>query len=162
MLIEYRKYWKNYVFQSLFATVVTFAAFLFLETENLVIESSLGATAFIVFAIPNNLTAKTRNVIGGHLVGIVCGYTGTLLLYLPFNLALIHAAAYAVTLGLSMFLMVVIDTEHPPAASTALGICISIANGDGFSTRQAMTLILFVTILSMIRKIFKTTLRDLT
>ena len=61
-----------------------------------------------------------------------------------------------------MFIMVVIDTEHPPAAGTALGICISIGSGDGFSARQAITLILFVTILSMIRRIFKTALRDLT
>ncbi|OHE59734.1 MAG: hypothetical protein A2Z47_16355 [Thermodesulfovibrio sp. RBG_19FT_COMBO_42_12] len=64
---ELRVFWKNYVFQSLFATLAIFIVLLFLNLQHVVIIASIGATTFIIFAMPNYITAKPRNVIGGHL-----------------------------------------------------------------------------------------------
>ena len=73
-LKELRLYWKNYVFQSLFATLVIFAVLLGLRFQEVVIIASIGSTAFIVFAMPNSVAAKPVNIIGGQLVGFACGY----------------------------------------------------------------------------------------
>ena len=64
MIEEFRLYWKHYVLQSLFATVAVFVVLYFLSLQNAVIIASLGASTFIVFAMPDNVTAKPRNVVG--------------------------------------------------------------------------------------------------
>ena len=76
-LREFWQHWRNYVFQSLLATMSLFCVLIFLEQGEQVIVASLGATAFVVFALPNNLTAQPRNVIGGHIVGLICGFVAT-------------------------------------------------------------------------------------
>jgi len=47
---ELRVFWKNYVFQSLFATLAIFIVLLFLNLQHVVIIASIGATTFILFA----------------------------------------------------------------------------------------------------------------
>ncbi len=96
--------WKHYVFQSLFATVALFTVFLFLSIEHVVVIASIGATVFIVFAMPKNITAKPRNVIGGHLVGLT---SGSLCSLIPHSLFLSSILVYSVAVGLSIFVMVV-------------------------------------------------------
>jgi CBS-domain-containing membrane protein len=127
MIDKFRLHWKNYVFQSLFATVAVFVVLYFLTLQNAVIIASIGATAFIVFAMPKALTANARNVIGGHVV------------------------------GLSIFTMVVTDTEHPPASGTALGVAIT-----GVHPNVLITVVLSIVLLSLIHHFFKPYLRDLT
>ena len=39
----------------------------------MVIISAMGATSFIVFAMPKTVSAQTKHVIGGHLVGLASG-----------------------------------------------------------------------------------------
>ncbi|MEA3225762.1 MAG: HPP family protein, partial [Planctomycetota bacterium] len=121
---EFRAYWKNYVFQSLLATLVIFFILLSLSfQEDAVIIASLGATAFIVFAMPNQITARSRNIIGGYIVGFLCGFVCSLVpIAEVMNESLGHSLLYAVAVGLSIFIMVVIDTEHPPASGVALGV----------------------------------------
>ena len=75
-LREVRQHWKNYVFQSLLATASVFCVLIFLEQGEEVIIASRGATAFVVFALPDKITAQPRNVIGGHIVGLMCGFAG--------------------------------------------------------------------------------------
>ena len=58
MVDEFRQHWRNYVFQSLFATLAVFVVLYFLTLQNAVIIASLGATAFIVFAMPSYLPAQ--------------------------------------------------------------------------------------------------------
>ena len=73
MVEEFRRYWKNYVAQSMLAGCVVLAVLMSLSEGYMVIIASIGSTAFIVFATPASLTAQTRNVIGGQLVGLACG-----------------------------------------------------------------------------------------
>lgn len=70
---------KNYVLQSLAASISIFVVFLILTTEDIVFIASIGATAFIIFAMPESITAKPRNVIGGHITGIIVGTLSTLI-----------------------------------------------------------------------------------
>lgn len=117
----------HYIYQSLLATLTLLAVLLILRFSRVVIIAALGATAFIVFAMPKNITAQPRNVIGGHVVGIIAGSICSLLIYqealanylgLDFEILMIVAASISV--GLTIFIMVVTDTEHPPGCSTAL------------------------------------------
>jgi len=154
MVKEFRLFWRNYVFQSLFATCAIFIVFLFLGLQHMVIIASIGATAFIVFAMPKSITAKPRNIIGGHLVGLISGYLCALI---PHHLFLHSIIVYSFAVGLSIFIMVVADTEHPPASGTALGVAIR-----GFSLEVTIAIITSVIILSLIHHLFKRYLRDLT
>jgi CBS-domain-containing membrane protein len=150
---ELRLYWKNYVLQSLAAAISIFVLFLILTTEDVVFIASIGATAFIIFAMPESITAKPRNVIGGHLTGIIVGSFSILI---PHQQTLASIAIYSLAVGVSIFIMVVIDTEHPPAAGTALGIAIG-----GFSLNVTAILILSALALSLIHHFFRPYLKDL-
>lgn len=145
---------QSYIFQSVLAGITIFAVMLFLNiAKHAVIIAAIGSTAFIVFAIPNSPTAGFRNVVGGHAVGIFSGYLSTLLPHFSF----IHvSAAYAIAVALSVFLMVGTDTEHPPAAGTALGIAII-----GFSPAIGLFTLLSALILSIGHYILKPWLKDL-
>jgi len=116
--------------------------------------ASIGATAFVIFAMPNSLTAKTRNTIGGYIAGII---TGSLCAFIPHDSYIAAMSIYSVAVGVSIFIMVVADLEHPPASGAALSFAI-----NGFELRTAITVISCVIILSLIRAIFKKHLRDLT
>ena len=151
---ELRLYWKNYVFQSLFATLAIFIVLLTLSLQEAVIIASIGATTFIVFAMPKSITAKPRNVIGGHLVGLI---SGSLCALIPHTLYLHSIMVYSLAVGFSIFIMVITYTEHPPASGTALGVAI-----HGFSLGVTIAVIISVVILSLIHHLFKRYLRDLT
>lgn len=151
---KFKLFWKNYLYQSFLATLAVFVVLLFLSIEQAVIIASIGASAFIVFAMPKNVTAKPRNVIGGHIVGLLSGSLCTLL---PQPSFLYSISAYSLAVGISIFIMVVIDTEHPPAAGTALGVAMK-----GFSLHVAIAVITSAVILSSIHYILKSSLKDLT
>ncbi len=151
---ELRLYWKNYVFQSLFATLAIFIVLLTLSLQEAVIIASIGATTFIVFAMPKSITAKPRNVIGGHIVGLI---SGSLCALIPHPLFIHSIMVYSLAVGFSIFIMVITDTEHPPASGTALGVAI-----HGFSLGVTIAVIISVVILSLIHHLFKRYLRDLT
>lgn len=154
MVKELRLFWKNYLFQSLFATVATFIVLSFLSPQQAVIEASIGSTIFIVFAMPKSVTAKPRNVIGGHSVGLIFG---SLCALIPHPSFLHSIVVYSLAVGLSILIMVITNTEHPPASGTALGVVMK-----GFSPNVAIAVITSAIILSLIHHFFKRYLRDLT
>ena len=108
---------------------------LILGRERMVVASAIGATAFIVFAMPKSVSAQTRNVIGGHIVGLAAGHL-SLAIPLPFSIECALAVAIAI------FLMVALDVEHPPAAGTALAVVINEVSRDTFIAILASALIL--------------------
>lgn len=154
MLRELRAYWKYYVFQSFFAVVTLFIVLLALRMEHPVKIASIGSSAFIVFAMPNSITAKPRNVIGGHVVGLICG---SLCALIPSTTLYHSALVYSLAVGLSIFIMVVIDMEHPPASGTALGFAIT-----GFSDEATIAVMASTVVLALIHRIFRISLKDLT
>ncbi|MBM3939478.1 MAG: HPP family protein [SAR202 cluster bacterium] len=88
----------------------------------------IASTAFVLFALPENRTAHPRNALGGHAVGLLVGASfalvsdGALSLDRAVNADILFVLSAAASVGLSMLLMVATNTEHPPAAGTALGI----------------------------------------
>lgn len=151
---EFRLYWKHYVLQSILATLSVFIVLYFLSRQEAVIIASIGATAFIVFAMPDNITAQSRNVIGGHIVGLFCGFLFSLI---PHSALLFSILIYSLAVGTSLFIMVVTDTEHPPAAGTALGVVMT-----GISLQVLIVVVMSIVILSAIHRLFKPYLKDLT
>jgi CBS-domain-containing membrane protein len=154
MAEEFHLYWKHYVLQSILATCSVFIVLYFLSLQEAVIVASIGATAFIVFTMPNNITAQSRNVIGGHLIGLFYGF---LFSFIPHSALIFSILIYSLAVGASIFTMVVTDTEHPPAAGTALGVVIT-----GIRLDVLITVVLSIIILSLIHRFFKPYLRDLT
>lgn len=120
---------RRYIVQSLLALVAVAIILLFVEVlTHAVIVAALGSTAFVVFAMPRSVTAQPRRLIGGHVVGLL---SGTLCYYVflagPFGKIFTGweftvLLVYALAVGLSIFLMAVTNTEHAPAAGTALGV----------------------------------------
>ena len=86
-----------------------------LNAENsLFLVGSFGATAVLIYGVPNSPFAQPRNLIGGHLLSAVAGVSCAL--FFQDNIAL--AAATAVTLAI--VLMHLTNTIHPPGGATAL------------------------------------------
>ena len=106
---------------------------------------------------------KPRRVIGGHvtgiIVGIFCSYIGsyiqnTNIFFLSHEMIKIIILTFSV--GLAIFIMVITNTEHPPAAGTALGITI-----QGWTSSTILVILFTVIILSLTKHITKPLLKDL-
>ncbi len=150
---EFRLYWKHYVIQSILATLSMTLVLLFLTLQNAVVVASIGATSFIVFAMPDDITAKPRNVIGGHLVGLLIG---SLCGFIPQLHSIFSIFTYSLAVGISIFIMVVIDMEHPPASGTALGVSMT-----GFSVQVLIAVLTSTIVLSLIHNRFRSKIRNL-
>ncbi len=145
-------YWKNMVLQIFLAFLTIYIVLLFLSIEHAVVISSIAATAFIVFMMPKSITARPKNVIGGHLMGLFSGLLSSGLSLVCSDDVLIYSFAVA----LSIFLMILTDTEHPPASGTALGVSIK-----GVSINVILAIIISSMILSFFHQVFKNFLIDI-
>ena len=155
-----KKAWRGYVLQSLLAALALVVILYFLDIlTHAAIVAALGASAFIIFAMPKSVLARPRNVIGGHIMGLIAGALCYFaLLYPPLRVSgrLLYICAAALSVGLSILLMVITDTEHPPAATTALGIV-----AYGWSLWTAIFVLLFAVALSLVRFLLRPWLREL-
>jgi CBS-domain-containing membrane protein len=133
---KFKKLWFYYILQSFLAALVLCIIVLILGKDKMVVISAIGATSFIAFAMPKSVSAQTRNILGGHLVGLA---SGAIFFYL---IPLHHFIEYPCAVGLAIFLMVVLDVEHPPAAGTALAVVINEVSLDVFVALMTSTLVL--------------------
>jgi len=154
---------KNYIIQSLLAMFVLGIILYFVSiVTHAAIVAGLGASTFIAFAMPHSITARPRRLIGGHIVGILCGLASYYLFFdgpfaqLTADVEPVRWFAYAFSVGLAIFVMSVTITEHPPGASTALGIAIA-----GCEVNTIVSVLLCVVGLSIVQRLLRTFLRDL-
>jgi len=140
---------RHYLLQTLLSIVVVFIIVLLLKKERIVVISAMGATTFIIFAMPKAQSAQTRNVIGGHLVGLAAG---TLFYFLE----LPYFISYPLAVGLTIFLMLALSVEHAPAAGTALAVVINEVCAEVF-----VTIMLSALVLSQVRYYLRKYLKDL-
>ncbi|MCL6449653.1 MAG: HPP family protein [Armatimonadetes bacterium] len=84
--------------------------------------ASFGATAALVYGVPDNPFSQPRNVIGGHLISAT---TGVLLYHLA------GTTWWSITLAVSaaIVLMMVARSFHPPGGATAF---IAVWNAQGY------------------------------
>lgn len=113
--------WRPYLIASALCSITLATTFLLLGTENQLIVASVGASAFVVFAMPRSRAAQTTATIGGQLIGLL---SGSLAAFIPHETAMTSAMVHAVAVGLCCFLMLATRYRHPPAAGTALGISV--------------------------------------
>lgn len=152
----------NYLCQSLLAVFVLMVILYVLDVAvHATIVAAMGSTAFIVFAMPHSITARPRNVIGGHLMGVLAGALCVLLLGSLSQLRarlgeVLYILPYSLSVGLSILAMVISDTEHPPAAGTALGIVVS-----PWSWRIVVFILASAVLLSLAKWILRYRLKNL-
>jgi CBS-domain-containing membrane protein len=145
--------WRRYVVQSVLAMVTMLALMLLLSSRRGAVVASIAASTFIVFAMPSTRPARPRNLIGGHLIGLTCG---ALVGLIPHHSPFITAGLYALCVGCSVFLMVALHMEHPPAAGTALGVAL-----DGFSATLFLSVLVCIVTLAAVRVLLGPKLLDL-
>ncbi len=159
------KFWRytwNYIFQCFLATATVVAVLLVLDyTDQAAIVASIGASAFIVFTSPGSQPAQFRSLLGGYSVGIVSGIACTFLgrMFDPLSSwgwAGTPIVMGGVAVGLSVFLMVLTDTEHPPAAAVALALII-----NRWDAVSLLVILIAIGMLAMVRYFFRDQLRDL-
>ena len=152
--------WRSYLWQSALATLAVIAILYVLNvTIHAAIVAALGASTFIVFAIPHNITAEPRRLIGGHAVGLAVGafcHFAVLQPLLGGGGTFPYVLASALAVGMSIFLMVITNTEHPPAAGTALGL---VAQPWGYLT--VISVLGFAVLLSLARYLLAPRMRNL-
>jgi CBS-domain-containing membrane protein len=125
-----------------------------------VLIASLGASAFIAFAVPRSLHSDPRHLIGGYVVGLVSGVAMSLLASIVATSGTWDHAVMitfgALAISVAMFGMVVTRSEHPPAAALALGL---VLNEWNFAT--LFVILSGVILLSVIKRIVLPMLMDL-
>ena len=130
-----RKFMDNpmpFVVQSSLAGIMIAIILLVLNvvTETALI-AALASSAFIAFTMPHSYFAKPRSLLGGYFVSSIIGigcdvismHSHVISLFQGAEAATIALAAFSV--ALSIFVMVITDTEHAPAAGLALGFVLN-------------------------------------
>ena len=160
---KFRQNRRKYVLQCLIAILTIIAILGALDVErNTAVIASLGATAFIIFAMPAAISSTPRRVLGGYAVGIALGVLFGYLASLGLIGKLLHArdvshiifGGFAV--GFSIFTMVITNTEHPPAAGIALGLVIN--DSDNFTL---LVITVAVVIMILVKRLLRKHLIDL-
>jgi CBS-domain-containing membrane protein len=153
----------RYILQSLLAMVAVFIILMVLDAiRNAAIIAALGASSFIAFTMPHARSSRPRYLIGGYLVGMVSGClcrfviggTGIIARYPDSNVPYIIFGAIAV--GIAIFVMAITNTEHPPAASLALGLVL-----NGCEPRVLLLILIGISSLTVIKILAKPVLRNL-
>jgi CBS-domain-containing membrane protein len=148
-----KAHWKNYLWQSLVATLAMFLVLAVLSLQRAVAVASVGATAFIVFMKPHNPFAAPRNVVGGHMVGLIAGIAFALV---PHSSPVASMVLSALAVGCSMLVMALIDAEHPPAAGTAHSVVVA-----GFSWQITLAVMTSAILMALLHHFLQPYLRDL-
>ena len=95
---------------------------------------SLGPTIFILFFSPMGLQAAPRNVIGGQVIGIACGYLALMMFGLTssapdiFDLSAARIGSAVVALSLTLALMVWLGLPQAPAGATTLIVALGLVH----------------------------------
>ena len=155
------KHKGRYVGQCLLATASAMVVLLVLDAmSNAAIIASLGASCFIAFTMPHGAISSPRYLVGGYVVGLAVG-TGCHWLSrmpLPEGWFLVHHDVFfgALAIGLATFIMVVTNTEHPPAAGVALGLVV-----QEWSLLTVVVVFVGIVLLWTIKRLLKPLLVDL-
>ena len=161
---RFRQDTARYVSQCLLATGAILIVLILLNTIlDTTVIASLGASCFIAFTMPRAQISRPRFLIGGYVVGMAAGCTGRWLCAAPALMELapasvpLDALCGALAVGLAIFVMVVTDTEHPPAAGLALGLVLN----EAYDARVLAVVLIGIVALSLAKEVLKPLLIDL-
>ena len=152
----------RYVLQCLLATVSILAVLVILDAiANAAVIAALGASSFIAFTMPETRSSRVRFMVGGYVVGIAVGTLcwGLSLLVpqqSPQIQRYVEVLFAALSVGLAIFVMVLTNTEHPPAASLTLGLVLS-----EWSVLTIVVALIGIVVLCTIKRALRPVLRNL-
>lgn len=154
---------RPFLLQSILATLTIFFILVFLDALlHTAIIAALGSSAFLVFTRPRAYASRPRTLVGGYLVGMVVGtifFYATLLpayLSLPVSQATVLVVFAAMAVGGAIFLMVITDTEHSPAAGLSLGLVL-----NQWDHKTLAFIIVAVIVMAVLRKVLSPYMVDL-
>jgi len=122
---------RIYILQSLMAGLALIGI---LAAESAItngaVVAAIASSVAIVFFVPHSVASKPFRIVGGHLSGIAAALcTVGVMMLLPdavvANQWVIHTLQGA-SLALVILFMTITNTEHAPAAGTALGLATSV------------------------------------
>ena len=160
----FAKYPWLFLIQAGLAVVVMLVILTFVHSlSSAAIAAGLASSVLGIFISPSNRISRVRSVVGGHGAALVLGTMMSVLLFFGpvdsflMDMDYLRNLSFAVTVGLAMLLMAITNTEHPPAAGTALGM----------ASREFDPLIFFsiigaVALLAAMKLVLRPHLRDLT
>ena len=142
---NFRRHPVKYVLQCGLAGLTMAAVLLFLDAlSHTAIVASLGASFFIAFTMPKTQASKPRPLIGGYLIGMSTGSLCSMLADICTFMGGSYILFGALAVGVAIFLMVVTNTEHAPAAGIALGLVIN--EWDGWTLLFILGAVVFLTV----------------
>lgn len=126
-----------------------------------IIVVTIASSTATVFVVPHSVASTPRRVVGGHVVSLTVGIALWGVLHLVTGDA--NAASNtqidifgAAAVGLAVLAMATTNTEHPPAAGTALGIIV-----EGMSFTFIAFILSAAIILSLVRAVLRDRLQNL-
>jgi CBS domain-containing membrane protein len=154
---------RRSLFQCLVATAFIAVTFLAMDVfMGAGLVSSLGASTFIVLAMPHSRSARANALMTGYVLGTLFGTGCSLLTQMPWILALgvppliLRYVAGGIAVGLTMLAMVSINIGHPPAAGLALGYAL-----DPWDLRAVIFVLSTGLLLTLVKRLFRRRLYDL-
>ncbi len=121
--------WRIYVSQSATAGLLLWFVLLAQDIiSNGVIVAAIASSVAIVFFVPHSVASSPVRIVGGHVSAVLAAYI-VVGIALMFPDAVADARWFtdfqgALALALVVLLMSITNTEHAPAAGTALGLAI--------------------------------------
>lgn len=104
-------------FLGIFAIALLNTMFEISDGDSLFLIGSFGASAVLLFSTPQAEFSQPRNLLGGHLLSALVGMS--IYKFLHFDIVILSALA----VSLSIIVMHLTHTIHPPGGATAL-LCI--------------------------------------
>lgn len=122
---KFKSKYHYYFIQTAIAAAVVAVLMMFLNLiEHTGVVAALGATTFMIFTMPHRVSCRARYVVAGYVIGIAVGIACSQAYDLvpAWHTHAGLAINGGIAVGLSSFLMVSTNSEHPPAAGLALGL----------------------------------------
>ena len=130
--------------------------------DNVVIIAAVASTAFILFITPHASMCNPRRVIGGHAVALAIGGAMGVFIRASVGGSVVGTVPYsfeflvAIAVGLAILIMAFTNTEHGPAAGTALGMAVL-----EFNWSLVIVVLVSAVILSVVHQLALRRMRDL-
>ena len=156
----------RYLLQCLLPAVASVIMLLLLNTvAGMAIAGALAASAFVAFVLPERKSADPRNLIGGHVTGLIAGMLCYWLsrVAITFDIPISQETTLIIFAGLAVWMavlgMAVFNTEHPPAVGVAFGL---VLNGGTAATAATAAVVLGAIIcVAGLKRLLKPVLIDL-
>lgn len=142
---------KQRFVQSTLVTLSSLVVFFLLDRLHwpLVASTSVASTAFVLFAMPGSESAQAWNTLGGNVLGLA---SGLIVVALSQALSMPDTVSFALTVGLALWVMLILRAPHPPAAGAALTVPLEAARG-GFTIEMGGSILLSVVALLLLQRL---------